>query len=85
MWRVHSLFGQSGSPDHHPSLHTDTHDALPDRIRMIGNHVGHTFWGEATVLCRVCHAELQAHEFHDGCCVDKDSCAWRALSERCCW
>ncbi len=85
MWRAQALFGQGNSPEHHPALHGDTHESLAERAGLIGQHVGHTMWGEAVVLCQVCHGELQPHEVGNGCCEDKDSCAWRALSERCCW
>jgi hypothetical protein len=85
MWRAESLFGHSEIPDHHSALHADTHESLPHRIQVIGDQLGHTFWGETAVLCHVCHAELQRHEYALGCCDDKDACCWRALSERCCW
>ena len=85
MWRANSLFGQSELPNHHAAILTETHASLAERVQVIGEHVGHTLWGEPVMLCHVCHAELQAHEFAGGCCADTDSCAWRSLSERCCW
>jgi hypothetical protein len=85
MWRANSLFGQSPEPNHHAAMHSDTHDSFSERVKHIGEHITHTMWGEAVVRCHACHAELQPHEFADGCCEDRDSCAWRALSERCCW
>ena len=85
MWRSDSLFGQSQTPNHHAALHVDTHQALAERIRILGDHLGQTVWGDPVVLCHVCHAELQSHEFATGCCDDKDACCWRSLSERCCW
>jgi hypothetical protein len=85
MWRTHSLFGHSEFADHHPAVHTELNDALPERVRLLGDHLGHSLWGDATHLCNVCHCELQPHEFAAGCCDDKDACCWRALSGRCCW
>lgn len=85
MWRANSLFGQSHHADHHPALHSETHEGILSKVSHIGDHITHTLWGDAVVVCHVCHAELQPHEYASGCCEDKDSCAWRALSERCCW
>ena len=85
MWRANSLFGHSDVSDHHAVLIAETHASLTDRMHDLGQHVGHTLWGDTVVLCRVCHAELQAHEHAAGCCADTDACCWRSLSERCCW
>jgi hypothetical protein len=85
MWRVSSLFGHTTYPDHHAAMHTETHESLTERMHHLGDHMGQSIWGSPAVLCHVCHAELQPHEFAKGCCDDTDACGWRSLSERCCW
>jgi hypothetical protein len=85
MWRASSLFGHTNTPEHHAAMHIQTPEPADEQSGMLGDHIGHGLWGEATALCQVCHAELLAHEAASGCCEDKDACCWRALSERCCW
>ncbi|AFL86967.1 hypothetical protein Terro_0628 [Terriglobus roseus DSM 18391] len=85
MWRASSLFGHTNTPEHHAMMHSQTHQPAEEQSGMLGDHDGRGLWGERTLLCHVCHAELLPHEAKDGCCEDKDACCWRALSERCCW
>jgi hypothetical protein len=80
MWSTHALFGHGDFADH-PTPAGDSGNSA----HLLGDHTGHTLWGESIPLCHVCHAELLPHEFGEGCCDDKDACCWRALSGRCCW
>ena len=85
MWRNDSLFGHSEIPEHHAAIVAETHASWTEHIFDLGEHVHQTAWGDPVQLCRVCHAELQPHEYTNGVCGDTDFCCWRALSERCCW
>jgi hypothetical protein len=83
MWRAGSLFGHTHIPDHHAVIHAQIHEAAEEHAPVLGHHDGHSLWGERTILCHICHAELQPHEETAGCCEDRDICCWRSLSERC--